>query len=110
MIMRRPYGMYDAEYQIPAQTWITNANKTQPTSTPDSPKANVTTSMSSQKMQAKRLVFENIFLHCRRGPIKKPVAAIAMKFPKTYSMAKFVTRFFQGSFDNSINVPMKDRA
>jgi hypothetical protein len=58
-------------------------------------------------MQANLLVLENIFLHCRRGPIKKPVAAIAMKLPKTYNMAKFVTRFFQGSFERSINVPMK---
>ena len=107
MIMRRPYGMYDAEYQIPAQTWMTNANKTQPTSTPDSPSANVTTNISNQKMQANLLVFENIFLHCRRGPIRKPVAAMAMKLPNTYNMAKFVTRFFQGSLDNNINVPMK---
>ena len=99
--------MYDAEYQIPAQIWINNANKTQPTSTPEMPNTNVTTNISNQKIQANLRVFENIFLHCRRGPIKKPVAAIAMKLPKTYRIAKFVTRFFQGSLDNNMSVPMK---
>ena len=102
--------MYDAEYQIPAQIWMNNANKTQPTSTPLMPKTNVTTNISNQKIQANLRVFENIFLHCLLGPIKNPVAAMAMKLPNTYKIAKFVTRFFQGSFERSINVPMNDNA
>ena len=99
--------MYDAEYQIPAQIWINNASRTHPTSTPDRPSTNVTTNISNQKIQANLRVLENIFLHCLLGPIKNPVAAMAMKLPNTYNMAKFVTRFFQGSLDNNINVPMK---
>lgn len=89
----RPYGIYDAEYQMSARNCSTTRMITRPLMGGGT--ANAITSVKiivvKKTTVAHRRTGSNICLHCRHGPIRKPVDSSDTRFPNVYMIPNATT-------------------